>query len=89
MSSEEGKDEAPASEPQLSLLQPHKFSRQCMDMVVHFMLLPLKQSLFVWVGTQQADLGNMSLALQDRYAATDSVCLCFVVATRLQTTQHC
>lgn len=59
--------EAPPVPHVESRFSTHEFSRKFGDNSVHFIVLKMKDSFFLWVGSRKADLVNLSIAMATGY----------------------
>uniref|UniRef100_A0A131YA99 Putative proteasome assembly chaperone n=1 Tax=Ixodes ricinus TaxID=34613 RepID=A0A131YA99_IXORI len=51
-------------EPQFST---HEFSRKFGEAVVHFLVLKMNKSFFLWIGSRRANLSNIAVAMKTAY----------------------
>ncbi|XP_061184476.1 proteasome assembly chaperone 4-like [Saccostrea echinata] len=71
-------------------LKYHVFSDKIMEKVVHFQVLKLKESFYIWICTSNK-LGNLAVAMQTKFSSIPSGAVllgpadshCFTIAQRL------
>jgi len=56
-------------EPDNCRLSVHEFSCPLDKILVHFYVIKLKDSNFVWIGSSPAKFSNLSLALSTKYVS--------------------
>ena len=49
----------------------HKFAEQLIDQTVHFQVLKMTDSLFLWIGSS-AEMGSLAVAMRTKYVSRTS-----------------
>ncbi|CAN8000350.1 unnamed protein product [Ixodes hexagonus] len=45
----------------------HEFSRKFGEVVLHFLVLKMNKSFFLWIGSRKANLANIAVAMKTAY----------------------
>jgi len=63
-------------EPNNCRISVHEFSSPLQNILVHYYVIQLKDSYFLWIGSSPAKFSNLSLAISTRYVSFQPTDIC-------------